>query len=178
MITFASSALCAATPRIISTRERLHIFPSQWEGSAKVTYEAAACGLPQITTREAGDVVRNGIEGIIVKPGDVNAIANGAGAFVSASGNCGANEQRSATSRRRELHLGPFSNAIARSLRNCNAHGAIVFEGRATSQIPHGGCKAPLLLTSENSSSATQANRRSDFDRACDCCFEPEFSRC
>jgi glycosyltransferase involved in cell wall biosynthesis len=31
--------------------------------------------LPQITTREAGDVVRNGIEGIIVKPGDVNAIA-------------------------------------------------------------------------------------------------------
>jgi glycosyltransferase involved in cell wall biosynthesis len=53
----------------------IHVFPSQWEGSAKVTYEAAACGLPQITTREAGDVVRNGIEGIIVKPGDVNAIA-------------------------------------------------------------------------------------------------------
>lgn len=53
----------------------IHIFPSQWEGSAKVTYEAAACGLPQITTREAGDVVRNGVEGIIVKPGDVNAVA-------------------------------------------------------------------------------------------------------
>jgi len=53
----------------------IHVFPSQWEGSAKVTYEAAACGLPQITTREAGDVVRNGIEGIIVQPGDVNAIA-------------------------------------------------------------------------------------------------------
>jgi glycosyltransferase involved in cell wall biosynthesis len=53
----------------------IHVFPSQWEGSAKVTYEAAACGLPQITTREAGDVVRNGIEGIIVKPADVNAIA-------------------------------------------------------------------------------------------------------
>jgi glycosyltransferase involved in cell wall biosynthesis len=53
----------------------IHVFPSQWEGSAKVTYEAAACGLPQITTREAGDVIRNGIEGIIVKPGDVNAIA-------------------------------------------------------------------------------------------------------
>jgi glycosyltransferase involved in cell wall biosynthesis len=53
----------------------VHVFPSQWEGSAKVTYEAAACALPQITTREAGDVVRNGIEGIIVKPGDVDAIA-------------------------------------------------------------------------------------------------------
>ena len=53
----------------------VHVFPSQWEGSAKVTYEAAACGLPQITTREAGDVVRDGIEGIIVKPGDVGGIA-------------------------------------------------------------------------------------------------------
>jgi len=40
-----------------------------------VTYEAAACALPQITTREAGDVVRDGMEGIIVKPGDVDAIA-------------------------------------------------------------------------------------------------------
>jgi glycosyltransferase involved in cell wall biosynthesis len=53
----------------------VHIFPSQWEGSAKVTYEAAACALPQITTREAGDVVRDGIEGIIVKPANVDAIA-------------------------------------------------------------------------------------------------------
>jgi glycosyltransferase involved in cell wall biosynthesis len=31
--------------------------------------------LPQITTREAGDVVRDGVEGIIVRPGDVDAIA-------------------------------------------------------------------------------------------------------
>ena len=53
----------------------VHVFPSQWEGSAKVTYEAAACGLPQITTREAGDVVRDGQEGILVQPGDVDAIA-------------------------------------------------------------------------------------------------------
>jgi len=62
-------------PENYLSQATIHVFPSQWEGSAKVTYEAAACGLPQITTREAGDVVRNGIEGIIVKPGDVNAIA-------------------------------------------------------------------------------------------------------
>jgi glycosyltransferase involved in cell wall biosynthesis len=54
----------------------VHVFPSQWEGSAKVTYEAAACALPQITTREAGDVVRDGVEGMIVKPGNVDAIAS------------------------------------------------------------------------------------------------------
>ena len=53
----------------------VYVFPSQWEGSAKVVYEAAACGLPAITTREAGDVVRDGIEGLIVSPGDVEAIA-------------------------------------------------------------------------------------------------------
>ena len=53
----------------------IHIFPSQCEGSAKVTYEAAACGLPQITTREAGDVVNDGIEGIIITPGRVDELA-------------------------------------------------------------------------------------------------------
>ena len=54
----------------------IYVFPSQWEGSAKTVYEAAACGLPAVTTKEAGDVVRDGVEGILVKPGDVDAIAN------------------------------------------------------------------------------------------------------
>jgi glycosyltransferase involved in cell wall biosynthesis len=62
-------------PENYLNQSSVHIFPSQWEGSAKVTYEAAACGLPQITTREAGDVVRDGIEGVIVQPGNVDAIA-------------------------------------------------------------------------------------------------------
>jgi glycosyltransferase involved in cell wall biosynthesis len=54
----------------------VYVFPSRLEGSAKTIYEAAACGLPMITTREAGDVVRDGIEGIIVQPGDVDGIAS------------------------------------------------------------------------------------------------------
>ena len=62
-------------PEKYLSQNTVHVFPSQWEGSAKVTYEAAACALPQITTREAGDVVRDGVEGIIVRPGDVDAIA-------------------------------------------------------------------------------------------------------
>jgi glycosyltransferase involved in cell wall biosynthesis len=53
----------------------IHVFPSQCEGSAKVVYEAAACGLPQITTREAGDVVNDGVEGIIIQPGKVGDLA-------------------------------------------------------------------------------------------------------
>jgi glycosyltransferase involved in cell wall biosynthesis len=54
----------------------VHVFPSQCEGSAKVTYEAAACGLPQITTREAGDVVTDDVEGILVSPGNVGELAS------------------------------------------------------------------------------------------------------
>lgn len=53
----------------------VYIFPSQCEGSAKVVYEAAACGLPLITTREAGDVVNDDVEGIIITPGNVGELA-------------------------------------------------------------------------------------------------------
>ncbi|MGH8045609.1 MAG: glycosyltransferase family 4 protein [Chthoniobacterales bacterium] len=52
----------------------VHIFPSECEGSAKATYEAAACGLPQITTRESGDVVLNGENGLIVPPNNTDAL--------------------------------------------------------------------------------------------------------
>jgi glycosyltransferase involved in cell wall biosynthesis len=65
----------AKAPETYLRQATIHVFPSQCEGSAKVTYEAAACGLPQITTREAGDVVEDGVQGIIVPPGDVDAIA-------------------------------------------------------------------------------------------------------
>ncbi len=62
-------------PEKYLSQSSVHVFPSQCEGSAKVTYEAAACGLPQITTREAGDVVEDGVQGIIVPPDDVGALA-------------------------------------------------------------------------------------------------------
>lgn len=53
----------------------VHVFPSSCEGSAKATYEAAACGLPQITTRESGDVVLDGVNGLIIPPDDPDALA-------------------------------------------------------------------------------------------------------
>ena len=62
-------------PEKFLRQSTVHVFPSQCEGSAKVTYEAAACGLPQITTREAGDVVEDGVQGIVIPPADVDALA-------------------------------------------------------------------------------------------------------
>ncbi len=53
----------------------VHILPSECEGSAKCTYEAAASGLAQITTREAGDVVLDGVNGLIIPPNDPDALA-------------------------------------------------------------------------------------------------------
>jgi glycosyltransferase involved in cell wall biosynthesis len=54
----------------------VHIFPSELEGSAKSTYEAAACGLAQITTHESGDVVIDGENGLIVPANDVSALCD------------------------------------------------------------------------------------------------------
>ena len=51
------------------------VFPSLFEGSAVVTYEALACGLPSVVTPDAGSVVRDGVEGFVVPPRDIEALA-------------------------------------------------------------------------------------------------------
>jgi glycosyltransferase involved in cell wall biosynthesis len=65
-------------------RDRIHeefqtadvfVLPSLAEGSAEVTYEALAAGVPVITTKSAGSVVRDGIEGKIVPERDPDALA-------------------------------------------------------------------------------------------------------
>jgi len=42
------------------------VLPSLFEGSAKATYEAMACGLPIICTFEAGSIVEDGVEGFLI----------------------------------------------------------------------------------------------------------------
>jgi glycosyltransferase involved in cell wall biosynthesis len=43
------------------------VFPSIEEGSALVTYEALASGLPVVATPNAGSVVQDGVQGFIVE---------------------------------------------------------------------------------------------------------------
>jgi glycosyltransferase involved in cell wall biosynthesis len=50
------------------------LLPSICEGSATVTYEALACGLPVVCTPNTGSVVRDGIDGFIVPVRDSDAI--------------------------------------------------------------------------------------------------------
>jgi starch synthase len=51
------------------------VFPSLFEGSAVVTYEALASGLPSVVTSSAGSVVRDGLEGFIVPSSQVDGLA-------------------------------------------------------------------------------------------------------
>ena len=44
------------------------IFPSYTEGSALVTFEAMASGLPVLTTYDAGSIVKHGKNGFLCKP--------------------------------------------------------------------------------------------------------------
>lgn len=45
------------------------VLPSYLEGSATVTYEAMSFGLPLIVTHETGSIIRNGVEGFVVRTG-------------------------------------------------------------------------------------------------------------
>ena len=62
--------------RILPHYEWADVFflPSVCEGSATVTYEALACGLPVVTTPNAGSTVRNGETGFVVPVRDVPAM--------------------------------------------------------------------------------------------------------
>ena len=50
------------------------VLPSLCEGSATVTYEALASGVPVVATRNAGSRVRHGINGLVVEPQNVAAL--------------------------------------------------------------------------------------------------------
>ena len=52
----------------------IFILPSTREGSAKVVYEAMACGLPIITTKNAGSIITDNKEGYIIPTNDYQSI--------------------------------------------------------------------------------------------------------
>ena len=59
------------------------VLPTLAEGSATVVYEAMAAGLPVVTTRAAGSVVEDGVDGLIVPERDSVALANAIEKIVS-----------------------------------------------------------------------------------------------
>jgi len=49
----------------------IFVFPSLAEGSARVIFEAMACGCYVITTPNSGSIVENGVHGTLVSPGSI-----------------------------------------------------------------------------------------------------------
>jgi glycosyltransferase involved in cell wall biosynthesis len=52
----------------------IFVFPSLAEGSARVVFMAMACGCYVITTPNSGSIVRDGVHGKIVEPGNADAL--------------------------------------------------------------------------------------------------------
>lgn len=50
------------------------LLPTVCEGSAGVTYEALASGVPVVTTTNAGSIIRNGVDGFLVSAGNADEI--------------------------------------------------------------------------------------------------------
>jgi glycosyltransferase involved in cell wall biosynthesis len=57
------------------SRHDIFVFPSLAEGSARVVFEAMACGCYIITTPNTGSIVQDKVHGRLVPPGDVNALS-------------------------------------------------------------------------------------------------------
>lgn len=64
-----------ADPQSYYQQADVFVFPSIEEGSALVTYEALAAGLPLITTFNSGSVIEDGKEGFIVPVDQAEALA-------------------------------------------------------------------------------------------------------
>ena len=54
----------------------IFVFPTLADGSAYVSYEALASALPVVTTPNCGSVVRDGVDGFVVPPRDVDALCD------------------------------------------------------------------------------------------------------
>ena len=65
-----------ANPAVLYAESDVFVFPTWEEGGPQVTYEAAACGLPVVTTpMGAARLVEDGLTGVVVEPGSVEQIA-------------------------------------------------------------------------------------------------------
>jgi glycosyltransferase involved in cell wall biosynthesis len=61
-------------------------FPTLSDGFGVVLLEAMAAGLPVVCTRNCADVVRDGVTGVVVAPGDAEALASSIQRIVSDRG--------------------------------------------------------------------------------------------
>jgi glycosyltransferase involved in cell wall biosynthesis len=107
----------------VTTRQALELYrwadvlvlPSICEGSATVTYEALACGVPVITTHNTGSLVRDGIDGFVIAIRDANALA-AAIARLADDPHLRKQMSKSACERVEEISLAAYADRVVRAL--------------------------------------------------------------
>jgi glycosyltransferase involved in cell wall biosynthesis len=92
------------------------LLPSICEGSAMVTYEAHACGLPIIATPNAGAYITPGVDGIEIPPFDSESIAYVLDRLLADSDELGRLSEGAALSRNtigRDAYRGRIADVLA-----------------------------------------------------------------
>jgi glycosyltransferase involved in cell wall biosynthesis len=90
--------------RQVLEASEIFVLPSLAEGSARVIFEALACGCFVITTSNSGSIVRPGVHGELVAPGDADSLRGLRGAI-----------QRSFVDRERVAAVGSRNRHIIRN---------------------------------------------------------------
>jgi glycosyltransferase involved in cell wall biosynthesis len=85
-----------------------------------VTYEALACGLPSIVTPSSGSVARDGVEGLVIPPGEVEPLAH---AIETLGRDPALREDMARAARRRSLDFTwtRYHEAVARAIDDCRS---------------------------------------------------------
>lgn len=93
------------------------VLPSLAEGSAESTLQALAAGIPVVTTKAAGSVVRDGMEGFIIEGSDPDALAARVRQIVQ-DRNLRQSMSHSARQRAHQFTLDKYSKRLATALAN------------------------------------------------------------
>lgn len=93
----------------------LLVLPSICEGSATVTYEALACGVPVITTNNSGSMVRDGVDGFVVPLRDTNQLAECIARLADGQ-DLRAQMSKAASERAGDISLAAYAKRLVRAL--------------------------------------------------------------
>jgi glycosyltransferase involved in cell wall biosynthesis len=98
----------------------IFVLPSLAEGSAEVTYEALAAGVPLVVTKAAGSVARDGIEGLIIPSRDPGALAEAIEQIVEDRA-LRDRMAHAARKRARDFTWEKYGERLVEALRQCNS---------------------------------------------------------
>lgn len=109
-------AVCRSEVRQWLSQFDIFLFPSTCEGSAGAVVEALGAGLPVVTTTNSGTTVRDGIDGFVLEPRDVNGLTQRVRLLVNDDA-LRSDMSKSAYSRHSLHHPARYADGVAATVR-------------------------------------------------------------